>query len=100
MSESQIITIHVDAESPTQTITASISGLEGPLDRDNRAIVYQAIHDEGVKLISVRAWRRRFRAPVEIHFLTESDTAEKLVGLLQAEDARGRKATVRVEIAR
>ena len=93
----RIVTIHVDADDPAgQTIRASIRGL----DKENRGIVSQRIHDEAFKLIAWRATLRRFRAPVEFHFLTESDSMKKLVGFVQAEDARGRKAAVRVVIKR
>ena len=58
------------------------------------------IHAEGMKLLRERMCHRSFHAPIQVHFLTEADTGEKVVGLLQAEDARGRKAAVRVEISR
>jgi len=92
----RVVTIHFHNEATEQTIQASVAGL----GRSSRDAAIERIHSEGMNLLSVRAWHRKFRAPVEVHFLTEADTREKVVGLLQAEDARCRKEAVRVEISR
>ena len=91
----RVVTICVHAEDPEQLIRASVRGL----DRDGRNIVLDRIHVEAMNLLRERMWRRRFRAPLDVHFLPERTGAHTLVGLLQAEDARGHKAAVRIKIS-
>ena len=93
-SKKRVVTIHVKAHDPEQMIRASVHGL----DRENRNAVIDRMHSEALSLIAVRAMRRRFRAPV-VHFIPEQSGPHTLVGLVQAVDARGRKAAVKLKIS-
>jgi hypothetical protein len=96
MKKKRVVTIHVNAEDPAgQMIRASVRGL----DREGRDAVIERMHSEGLKLLRERMWRRRFRAPVEVHFLGKQSGAHSLIGLLQAVDVRGRKAGVKLKIS-
>jgi hypothetical protein len=91
----RVVTIHIHAEDTEQLIRASVHGL----DRENLNDVLDRIHVEAMNLLCERMWRRRFRAPFAVHFLPERTGAHTLVGLIEAKDARGRKAAVRIKVS-
>jgi hypothetical protein len=94
-TERRVVTIRVNAQDPEQTIRASVHGL----GREGRDAGIDRMHREALNLIAVRTWHRRFRAPVEVHFLPEESGAHTLVGLVEAKDSRGRKASVKIKIS-
>ena len=89
------VVIHIHDEDDEQVVEVSIAGLGNNTGRD---YVLERVCLEARKLISVRAMKRRFRPPIETHFVKETDSGDKITGALVAQDARGRKASVRVEI--
>lgn len=106
-----VVTIDVDAEADEQTVRASIEGLA-----ETAALaVTERANAEAMKLLETRARLRRFRRPVIVRSFDSSgnlimkhgesdwtwgddstETGEP--GSIVLEDARGRKASVRVEI--
>ena len=103
------VTIHIADEAGEQIVSASIAGLA---ESAALAVVERA-NTEAVKLLETRASQRRFKRPITIrHFDSKGNVMWKYVGRtfvwegpergepssIVLEDARGRKASVRVEI--
>ena len=111
--EKRVVTVHVHAEDVSQTVSVNISGLEP----DQAHTVVKAAHDEAIKLLETRARLRHFKKPVTVrtfnsagHLITKFDGSEWTwgedspergqPGSIVFEDARGRRASVRLEISR
>jgi hypothetical protein len=109
----RVVTIHVHNEATAQTIQASIADL----DRDTAEAVIKAMHVEAYKLLETRARLRHFRRPVTVLSFDsngnlimkweesgwmwgENSPERREPSAIVFEDARGRKAAVRVEISR
>jgi len=109
----RVVTIHVHDEDTEQTIRASIA----ELDWDASTSVIQAMHAEAYKLLQTRARLRHFRKPLTVrsfdssgNLLMKFDASGWTFGedspergesnTIVFEDARGRKASVRVEITK
>ncbi|SRR5216683_7043636 len=105
------VEIHIAAEEDEQTVSVSIAGLA----QSAALAVIERANAEAMKLITARASRRRFKHPVTTYFF---DSQGKLMmkftegmdptlegpergesNSIVIEDARGRKAAVRVEIS-
>jgi len=107
----RVVTIHVDDDD--SVLTASIAGLS----RGAAMAVMEAAQTEALKMLNTRAALRRFRHPVTIrHFDPDGNLIMKWDGFdwswgdgssergepgsIVYEDARGRKAIVRLVITR
>jgi hypothetical protein len=89
----QVVVIHIDEDEGV--VRSSLAGMEHP---DNVLEILTAFHDQAAKLLNLRANQRRFRRPVS--FSVVSDGGDSESSWLVAEDARGQKARVRLEISR
>lgn len=103
------VVIHVHDEADEQVVEVSIAGLA-----ESAALaVIERANVEAMKLLTARASRRRFKCPVTIRFFDlKGNVIAKHVGRthewggpergepgsIVLEDARGRKASVRVEV--
>ena len=109
----RVVTIYIHDEDTEQMIRAIIA----ELDLDAAMSVIQAMHAEAYKLLETRARLRHFRKPLTVrsfdssgNLLMKWDTSGWMFGedspergepdAIVFEDARGRKASVRVEITK
>lgn len=93
----KIITIRVDEDA--NVVSGDISDPE--LSREATIEIIERIEEEALRLVYARASLRRFQRPITLHFLDAPKRSPEIISARwEAEDVRGRKASVRIEIQR
>jgi hypothetical protein len=95
----KLVDIFVDVEDSLVSTSASIGDPE--LSREACWAIIDRMNAEALKIMRERALRRRFKPPIVLRVLDTPESSPEIISYMwQAWDLRGRKALMRVEIAK